>query len=235
MTSDDLLLTCEHGGHQVPSAYADLFTGHSAARALRSHRGWDPGALDIARAFARRTGAPLHAARVSRLLVELNRSPHHPRLLSEFSARLSDSQRLQLLARYYHPYRNAVEHAIRQRIDAGQSVLHVSVHTFAGTWHGQARRADVGFLYDPARAGERQLCAAWQARLQERAPALRVRRNYPYRGVADGLVTFLRRHFGVRRYIAIELEVSQTLVATPGETRRQVIDAVIDSFLQTLH
>src|SRR5436305_13375521 len=39
----ELLITCEHGGNAVPERYRGAFAG--AARALASHRGYDPGAL----------------------------------------------------------------------------------------------------------------------------------------------------------------------------------------------
>ena len=198
---------------------------------MRSHRGWDPGALDVACALARQTGAPLHEARTTRLLVELNRSPHHARLFSEFSAVLSRDERATLLATHYYPYRDRVERAISLRLATRRIVLHLSVHTFVGTWQGRARDVDIGLLYDPARPGERRLCAEWRACLRELAPGLRVRRNYPYRGVSDGFVTYLRRQFGPQRYVAIELEVSQTLVAAPGDARRRTIDALTESLL----
>jgi hypothetical protein len=37
---------------------------------------------------------------------------------------------------------------------------------------------------------------------------LRVRRNYPYLGKADGFTTYLRRHFPVDRYAGVEFEVN---------------------------
>ena len=43
MTRDALIITCEHGGNEVPAAYAPLFAGHEAL--LPTHRGWDAGAL----------------------------------------------------------------------------------------------------------------------------------------------------------------------------------------------
>ena len=234
MTSDDLLVTCEHGGNQVPAAYRRLFAGRAAREALRSHRGWDPGAREVARAFARRTGAPLHEARTTRLLVELNRSLHHPRLFSEFCAPLSRIEREAVLARIYRPYRDGVEQAVRRQIAAGRRVLHLSVHSFTGIWQGEVRDLDIGLLYDPARSLERQVCAEWQARLRVSAPGLRVRRNRPYRGVSDGLVTYLRHRFSRFRYAGIELEVNNSLVASVGGTRQHTIDAVVASLQQAL-
>ena len=44
------LVTCEHGGNDIPPRYAPLFRGRRAL--LASHRGYDPGALVTARALA---------------------------------------------------------------------------------------------------------------------------------------------------------------------------------------
>ncbi len=74
------LITCEHGGNRIPTAYRRLFRGQKAL--LGSHRGYDPGALVMAKALARALNAPLVSSAVSRLLVDLNRSIGHPQLFS---------------------------------------------------------------------------------------------------------------------------------------------------------
>jgi hypothetical protein len=43
-----------------------------------------------------------------------------------------------------------------------------------------------------------------------------VRRNYPYRGNADGLTTALRRVHGADRYVGIEVELNQRLLGSGG-------------------
>ena len=177
--AETLLLTCEHGGNRVPRALAAQFASAAGRRALDSHRGWDRGALDAARALARALGAPLTYSTVSRLVVEPNRSEHHPRLFSEFTRPLPDDVRSALLARHWHRYRREVEAAIAGRVEAGERVLHVSVHSFAKVLRGRRRNADLGLLYDPGREGERALCVAWQRARRETVPAFRVRRNYP--------------------------------------------------------
>ena len=50
---------------------------------------------------------------------------------------------------------------------------------------------------------------AWYAALRAAAPELTLRRNYPYSGVSDALVTHLRRRYGSRGYVGMELEVNQ--------------------------
>jgi predicted N-formylglutamate amidohydrolase len=209
-----VVVTCEHGGRRVPAPYAPLFRG--AARTLSSHRGWDPGALVVARELASRLHAPLFHSTVTRLLVDLNRSLQHPRLFSEFLAELSFDERATILARHYHPYRRAVEEALASAIRRGGPVFHLSVHTFTPVLNGESRRADVGILYDPSRDLEKRTGRRWQKILATVDPHLRVRRNYPYRGRADGFTTFLRTRFRPKDYLGIELEMNQRYFTRGG-------------------
>lgn len=220
MTRRVLLLTCEHGGAQVPSRYSALFQTRAAREALRTHRGSDHGALALARALHRSLGAPLFESTVTRLLVDLNRSVGHPQLFSEFSKPLDTAERAALLARHYFPHREAVESWIDEQVSRGREVVHIGVHSFTPRLDGQVRTADVGLLYDPARAGELQFCRDWKAALHALDATLRVRRNYPFLGKADGFVTHLRGIFPRRKYLGIELEVNQSRLAAPGPSRR---------------
>lgn len=210
---DRLLFSCEHGGNRIPVPYAPAFRG--AAELLTSHRGYDLGALALARWLARRAKAPLYAVAVSRLLIDLNRSLHHPRLFSEISAALDDEEQRRIIRRYYQAHRRRVEKAIRTRVATHGRVVHIAVHSFTPVLAGKARHADIGLLYDPTRPAEKDLCRRWTVRLREIAPDLHVRRNYPYRGRADGFTRYLRRCFGARRYLGIEIEVNQACLQTP--------------------
>lgn len=207
MRRAQVIVTCEHGGNRVPAAYARLFAGREAV--LDSHRGWDPGALPLARRLASRLSAPLIASKVTRLLVELNRSSHHRALFSEVTRGLPDAEKQAIVARHYQPYRDRVVQAVRDVVDGGDIALHLSVHSFTPVLDGVERTADVGLLYDPARPGEVAFADQWRTALCRMQPSLRVRRNYPYLGKADGLVTSLRRRFATDAYIGVELEVNQ--------------------------
>jgi predicted N-formylglutamate amidohydrolase len=171
------VISCEHGGNRIPSRYRVLF--RSARRLLESHRGYDTGALVMARHLARSLRAPLVASTVSRLLVELNRSPWNPRVYSEVMKSATPEARKGAMERYYVPYRAAVEAAVRRGCARGRHVIHISSHSFTPELDGVVRTADVGLLYDPGRPNEVELCRRWQAALRTRAPGLRVRRNYP--------------------------------------------------------
>lgn len=216
------MLTCEHGGNAVPAAYASLFQTERAARALGGHRGMDIGALTLAQFLSRSLDVPLHAARVSRLLVDLNRSRHHPQLYSEFSSRLDAAARERLLGEFYEPYRGRIEDAIRASIRTGP-VCHISVHSFAPRLGGVERNADIGLLYDPSRPAERAFCSRWLEALTAADSEVRVRRNYPYRGKADGLTTYLRRVFGGKDYLGIELEANQRRLREAPEATAELI------------
>ena len=220
-----VLITCEHGGNRVPGRWRSLFDG--ADEALASHRGWDAGALPLARTLARRLRAPLLAATVTRLLVDLNRSPHNPRVFSDWTRGLGREERSELLRRWHAPHRAAVESEVARRAGRRYRVVHLAVHTFTPTLNGVTRRADLGLLYDPDRRGERALCAAWVQALRDRLSHLVVRRNHPYRGVSDGLTTWLRRRHPAAAYLGIEIEVSQRLLGRAGRFPHEVAAALV--------
>lgn len=227
-TIDAFLITCEHGGNRIPTPYRRLFRGWKAL--LDTHRGYDPGALAMARALAREFKAPLVASTVSRLVVDLNRSIGHRSAFSEATRAAPAQVRAAILDRHYRPYRARVERLVAQSASRGRRVIHVSSHSFTPQLDGHARTADVGLLYDPARRTERVLCAHWKEALAARAPGLRVRRNYPYTGKSDGLTSYLRRRFREARYVGIELEVNQAIVFAGGPRwsalRRTLIDSL---------
>lgn len=205
-----LLVTCEHGGNEIPAAYASHFVDHRGL--LDSHRGWDPGALELARRMASAFDAPLFASTTSRLLVDLNRSVGHKRLHSEATRPLPRAVRRAIVQAHYQPHRENVIDAVKGRVAQGLRVVHVASHSFTPELGGVVRAADVAWLYDPRRPGEAALSATWMAALKRRMPALRLRRNYPYHGKEDGLTSSLRRQFSDDEYLGVELEVNQRFV-----------------------
>ena len=209
-----VVVSCEHGGRDVPPNYRALFADHAAL--LDCHRGWDPGALLLARQMAEAFDAPLYASTTTRLLIDLNRSIGHRQLFSEATRGLKRAARAEIAALHYRPHRDAVEGEIARRIAAGSQVFHIASHSFTPVMAGVVRRADVAWLYDPKRAGESAFAKRWMVELARRAPALRLRRNYPYQGSGDGLATLLRRRFPGTAYVGIELEVNQRFVAQGG-------------------
>jgi predicted N-formylglutamate amidohydrolase len=221
------LITCEHGGNRIPAHYQRLFRGRRAL--LDSHRGYDPGALRMAKALASAFGAPLVTSTISRLLVDLNRSVGHPQFFSVATRSAPEKIRADVVERHYRPYREQVERLVAQIVSRGPRVVHISSHSFTPALNGHVRRADVGLLYHPGRRSEALLCARWKEALAAVVPELRVRRNYPYAGRGDGLTSHLRLRFPQGTYVGIELEVNQRIVL--GASRRWTLlrGALIDS------
>lgn len=225
---NQLVISCEHGGRAVPPAYAALFSGHKAL--LDSHRGWDPGALEVGRQLAAALAVPLHAATTTRLLVDLNRSIGHRQLFSEITRALPQQQRQDIVDRYYRPHRRRVEAEIARLIASGRRVIHIASHSFTPTLDDVVRQADIAWLYDPRRPGEVAFARAWLQAFARLAPELRLRRNYPYRGRADGLTAKLRKRFVDAAYVGIELEVNQSLFQQGGAPwstlKRKLVDSL---------
>lgn len=228
----EIVLSCEHASPRVPAALASRF--RASATRLTTHEGFDSGALDVARYLGRRFHVPVIATAVTRLVVDANRSPRHPSVFGREVRDLPIAARLELLAKYHTPHRMAVSDRIRAALRRRHHVVHLAVHSFTPVLDGVTRTAEIGLLYDPARPRERRLCRDWQAALRTRLPNLRVRRNYPYRGTADGLPTTLRREFADPMYVGIELEVNQQLTMQARRMRDpwlQALAACLESCL----
>jgi predicted N-formylglutamate amidohydrolase len=229
---DVLVISCEHGGNRIPPAYRLLFRG--AQDLLDSHRGFDAGALVMARSLARAFSAPLAYGTVSRLLVDLNRSIGHRHLHFETVRKAPLVVREHILARYYQPYRDEVERLIMQTLKRQGRVIHISSHSFTPELKGRKREADIGLLYDPSRIGEVSLCERWKTALEVCAPELIVRRNYPYSGKADGVAAWFRARLPPDAYVGIELEINQKHVDPANPQWLALRRAVIESLQNAL-
>lgn len=201
-----LLITCEHAENTIPKNYQSLF--NNKTRLLQSHQGIDIGAISLYKTLVKQFDCHHFAGKYSRLLVDLNRSLHHPNLFSNITKQLTNQQKKELLDKYYHPYRNSISHFIEKTTQEKQTVLHISVHSFTPVLNGHQRDCDIGLLYDPARHLEKRFCQQWKHALHKK---IKTRVNYPYKGKSDGLTSSLRKKYGAQNYIGIELETNQAL------------------------
>ena len=226
----ELILTCEHAGNEIPEQYEALFA--HASEVLQTHRGYDPGALDLFRDLSR-LATFSQEYMISRLLVEPNRSLGHPQLFSEFTRELPESEKEELLEEFYLPYRHYIETRISQYIATGGEVLQLSVHSFTPELNGEIRNADIGLLFDPEREEEAEFCNRFQKSLLKQDGELQVKFNYPYLGIADGFTTSLREKFP-KQYMGIELEVNQKFVSNNIMEKRlkNVIFEALSNILQ---
>lgn len=227
-SSPEFLFSCEHAGNDIPENYLSLFEG--ADEILNSHRGWDPGAAELAKMLSEETQSGLFIYPYTRLFVEINRSVGHPKLFSEFTRNLPRSEKQKIINTFYHPYRNQVIEAIKKNISQDVSTVHIGVHTFTPVLNQKERDIDIGLLYDPQRKREQLFCRNWRIPLNQTPPEFRVRMNQPYKGISDGFTTYLRQLFDEKYYLGIELEVNQKLLQQKDRWRT-VCSNITDSLL----
>jgi predicted N-formylglutamate amidohydrolase len=172
---------------------------------------------------------PLHAGRWSRLVADINRSAANPNVVprSVDGRRIPGNELAAAMCRrrvldYWRPFRAEVQRAIVAAAKRGP-VLHLSVHSFTPELNGVVRGNDIGLLCDPARSREVAFCQRLQVALK--AHGLRVRRNFPYFGDTDGFTSHVRQRLPAARYLGIEIECNQRLVAEKSGERR-VADAL---------
>ncbi len=226
MPEVERIITCEHASHSVPAEYLYLF---QQPEVLKTHRGWDIGASNVAQTISKQLAVSLYLGEYSRLLIDLNRSLTHPKLFSRYTKSLNATDRQKIITQYYSSYRNQVLQQMNQVLERGHAVQHISVHSFTPESQGVSRNCDIGLLYDPSIIQEKNFALHWQELLK--AQGLRVRMNYPYRGVSDGFVTYLRKVNPPQRYVGIELEINQTLFDEDGQARGPIVEKIVSSLL----
>lgn len=216
-----LFITAEHAGNSIPKEYKSLFIGKE--KLLASHRGYDLGTLDLFEDL--KPIADFSAIQnKSRLLIECNRSIGHKNLFSNITKSCDSQTKKALIETYYLPYRNSIEDAIRNEIQLQNSVLHISLHSFTPELNNQIRNNHIGLLYDPRSKPEKEFCNNFKTFLKTVNSELKIRYNYPYLGISDGLTSHLRKRFPVD-YMGIELEINQSLVrnsAFPSDLKSSI-------------
>ncbi|TVR95157.1 MAG: N-formylglutamate amidohydrolase [Wenzhouxiangellaceae bacterium] len=218
------LITAEHASRRVPARWRGLFAEQPAV--LSSHRAWDPGTDMLARALSDSLQAPLLRGRVTRLLVDLNRSRGHPAQFSEFSRRLERREQQALMECYWLPHWQAYADALTS---LPGRIVHLACHSFAPIMDGRERPVDIGLLYDPARDRERRWCELLASCLNKHLPNCRVRRNQPYRGTANGLGQQHRKWLDDNRLLTVELELRSDW-ALRRDIRAAVLAACVEAF-----
>lgn len=219
-----VVLSCEHASRALPPGEDLGLPPEQRA----GHEVWDPGAAELAQALGRRLGVEPLLGRYSRVWVDLNRSPHNPRVIPEDSfglavpgnQGLSAAARAARLAQDHQPYWQA----LRDRVLAAAAeapVLHLAVHSFTPVLGGLRREVELGLLFDPRRSLELHVAGVLLERLV--ALGLVARANEPYTGWGDGVTVWLRTQLPEGRYAGLELEWGQGL---PPEVQPAVVEAL---------
>jgi predicted N-formylglutamate amidohydrolase len=205
-----LVLSCEHAVNTIPKKDNQVFLPY--VELLQTHRGIDLGALSIARHLKKSLSCELVEAKVSRLLIDCNRSLTHAHCFSEITKGYSEIEKQHLIDAYYLPFSQQVIELVQKHITQDFQVWHLSIHSFTPILDNQIRDADIGLLYDPHRPSEKKLASLWQSEIKKLSPTYQVRKNYPYKGTSDGFTNTLRSQFSDAEYVGIEVESNQALV-----------------------
>ena len=223
MKSPALMITCEHASNALPDFVLRAFRDSDGIPddVLASHRGYDIGAYNIFSILVKRLKPDFHcSSRFSRLVVDMNRSSTSKSFYSEYTASLPSTVKARMLS-VWEKYREKIESFVAGKITASArkkdneaplKVIHLGIHSFTPVMNGVERDADVGILYDPARPTEAKIADTLIKNILERAPWLKIRKNYPYLGKSDGLTTTLRQKFGAS-YAGLEIEINQKLLS----------------------
>lgn len=210
-----VVIVCEHASNAFPAAFGTL--GLCAAD-RRAHIAWDPGAVGLARALARRLDATLVAAQVSRLVYDLNRPPNAASACAATSETytipgnrdLGPADRLLRTETVYLPFHTALHDTLARRLATGRDTVVVTIHSFTPVWHGRPRAVEIGVIHDAGDSFATKLLREL-ATSSGHACAL----NEPY-SAADGVTHTLKLHAVPYGLDHAMVEVRNDLIATPA-------------------
>lgn len=190
------LFSCDYATCAVPEAYREIFRGSEDS--VGSTEGWEPGALNLAQGFAMKFRTPLVHGDVTRLLIDFQQDGDAR--WSRFSLKLPEATRVKVVDRHERPYRTMLNQRIAEDLRRHEALLHVMIHTDAGT-------DGLVMLETPpgAELAER-FASAWRSRLV--AAEVDVRQ---VRGAEPSpLGATLTAKFPASQYAQVKLSVSQT-------------------------
>ncbi|MEM7445301.1 MAG: N-formylglutamate amidohydrolase [Pseudomonadota bacterium] len=202
-----VVFVCEHAGRIVPNRLKNLGV---VPGVLNSHRGWDIGAVDVARQLASLLDAPLVLQRYSRLVIDSNRPPNSVASIPEISdgetipgnVGLSLAAREARIEEIFAP----MDRAIDELFEAEPRRAGLSIHSFTPNLGGLPRPWHAGFLSrrDPSTA------KALHDAVAAMRPDLTLGINEPYQ-IEDETDWFVPRHAETRglRHCLIEIRNDQ--------------------------
>ena len=206
-----LVLLCDHASNRVPAPLGDLGLGREA---FERHIAYDIGMRGVTLGLAERTGATAVLSTFSRLVIDPNRGEDDPTLVMRLSdgalipgnARVDRREVERRMNTLHRPYHDAISARLDAIVDAGETPVIVSMHSFTPFWKGVPRPWDVGLLWDLDGRLARPLLAALEAEGD-----IMVGDNEPYDGalVGDGM----NRHGTGRGFPHVLVEIRQDLVA----------------------
>ena len=211
-----ILILCEHASNAVPATVDDPRVSPAL---LDSHWGWDRWALDTLQRFARPLGATTLHARVSRLVIDVNRGAEDDTLVRTEAGGepipgnldLSPEQVAERVRRLHTPYHAAADALLAEQVarHGRERVVFFTFHSFTGRYGDEDRDFDVGVLFD----AYEDLAAGVKRALA--AHGLRVRLNEPYSGYR-GEIYSAAVHGEAHEVAYFEIECNQHVLENPA-------------------
>jgi len=215
--NEGVILLCDHASNALPPEYGSLGL---PPEQLERHIAYDIGAAGVVREMAARLGCPAVLSRFSRLLIDPNRGADDPTLVMRISdgaivpgnERLTPAETARRIAVYHAPYHEAIRCAIDAAMNAGETPVILSVHSFTPVWRGASRPWHAGVLWDSDPRLAQPLIRALSAEGD-----LVVGDNEPYKGALKN--DTLYQHGTLRGLAHALIEVRQDLIAKPDGQR----------------
>jgi predicted N-formylglutamate amidohydrolase len=207
-----LVLLCDHASNNVPAQFGGLGLRPDA---FERHIAYDIGMRGVTLRLARAIGAHAVLSTFSRLVIDPNRGEDDPTLVMRLSdgaivpgnARLDAAAVEDRLKRFHRPYHDMITARLDALVDAGETPVIVSMHSFTPRWKAFVRPWHVGLLWDVDDRLAKPLLAAL-----EREDGLVVGDNEPYDGALIG--DAMNRHGTGRGLPHVLVEIRQDLVAS---------------------
>lgn len=224
-----IILSCDYAAGHVPRRFQYLFADKTEV--LQSSQAYDRGLRPVARHLAALLNCPWERNGISRLLIDTKLSRRHV-LFSPFTHALEEPDKQHLIATYYIPYRYRVFKRIQQQIAEGHQVLHLALSSFPKEKKGEPINVDIDIAYDPHRLAEKELAARWLESLHAQTD-WHIRRNFPLRGCADGITTWLRHRFTAEDYLGLGVAFNEHLLDTDSPDTTFRISEILAEMFQT--
>lgn len=217
--STPFIIVCDHASAHVPEEFG--VAAISPADAAR-HISHDIGAAEVTQLLGRQLPAHTFVAKVSRLVVDLNRAAECGDVIPEisdgtvlpFNQNLSDVERGIRLMRYHLPYHLALSSVAKAHAAKhAEKALGILVHSFTpclacvNSPHHGNRPWHIGLLWRDDEYTAQRL-KLWL----ERNTDYVVGDNEPYTAFSDASYT-MRKHFGELNIPHVVIEIRQDLIS----------------------
>lgn len=225
------IFTCEHGGNQIPDGYKQYFVNHQ--QVLTTFKAYDIGSMNLYKDLLEEMGDYGNHFQYCRMLVDVDKNIEDPDLFFQTITKLPTKDKNKILKTFYYPWREEVEKQIAS-LAKGNTVLHCSVHTFPNVVNNIVRDVDVSILYEPERKLEAQFAEKFIQFLQDENPKLRIKSNFPIPGANEGFIHHLKQQKFSKKYIGIQLEVSQAFPVGKSEKWIALKQQIVRSYKVSL-